>query len=84
VILVVNVILIWAYTLGCHSCRSITGGRLTHFSRHPVRYWLWSQVSKLNARHQFYAWASLFSVIIADAYVWVVASGTIDDLRLFN
>jgi hypothetical protein len=84
VILVVNAILIWAYTLGCHSCRSITGGRLKHFSRHPIRYRLWSQVSKLNARHQLYAWASLFSVMIADAYVGLVASGTIDDLRFFN
>jgi hypothetical protein len=83
-ILVVNVVLIWAYTLGCHSCRSITGGRLTHFSKHPIRYWLWNQVSKLNARHQLFAWASLFSVMIADFYVLLVASGAIDDLRFFN
>src|SRR6478672_6542829 len=41
VILVVNVILLWAYTLSCHSCRSIMGGRLNHFSKHPVRYKLW-------------------------------------------
>lgn len=84
VILWVNVVLIWAYTLGCHSCRSITGGRLNHFSRHPVRYWLWTQVSKLNARHGLFAFASMYSIVLADLYVWLVASGTIDDLRILN
>lgn len=38
VILWVNVIMLWAYTLSCHSCRHIAGGRLKHFSRHPIRY----------------------------------------------
>ncbi|MDQ1626500.1 MAG: hypothetical protein QOH13_2142 [Thermoleophilaceae bacterium] len=84
IILWVNVVLIWAYTLGCHSCRSITGGRLNHFSKHPIRYWIWQQVSKLNARHGLFAFASMYSIVIADAYVWLVASGTIDDLRIFN
>jgi hypothetical protein len=83
-ILLVNAVLIWAYTLGCHSCRSITGGRLNHFSKHPIRYWLWGQVSKLNARHGLFAFASMYSIVIADAYVWLVASGTISDLRIFN
>lgn len=76
-ILLANALLIWAYTLGCHSCRSITGGRLNHFSRHPVRYRLWQFVSKLNARHQPLAWASMFSVMIADLYVRLVAKGVI-------
>jgi hypothetical protein len=84
VILWINVVLIWAYTMGCHSCRSITGGRLNHFSKHPVRYWLWTQVSKLNAKHGFWAFASMASVVIADAYVLLVAAGTITDLRFIN
>jgi hypothetical protein len=29
-----------------------------------------------------WAWASLFSVAFADFYVWMVASGTITDVRL--
>jgi hypothetical protein len=37
IILVINVILLWAYTVSCHSCRHIVGGRLRHFSKHPVR-----------------------------------------------
>ena len=48
-VLLVNVVLIWAYTLGCHSCRHAVGGRLRHFSKHPVRYRAWTLVSKLNA-----------------------------------
>ena len=83
-ILAVNAVLIWAYTLGCHSCRNIIGGRLKHFSKHPVRYRAWGLVSKLNAKHQQYAWASLFSVIIADAYVMAVSAGWITDFRFFN
>ncbi len=83
-ILVVNVLLIWAYTLSCHSCRHLIGGRLKHFSKHPVRYWMWGQVTKLNEKHMQLAWASLFSVGLADLYVALVASGTITDLRIFN
>jgi len=83
-IMVANVVLIWAYTLGCHSCRSITGGRLNHFSRHPVRYWVWTQVSKLNERHGQFAFISMYSICLADLYVWLVASGTISDLRIIN
>ena len=84
VILWINVLLIWSYTLGCHSCRNIVGGRLNHFSRHPLRYFFWTQVSKLNRNHMLFAWLSLFSVIFADAYVWAVASGTITDFRFYN
>lgn len=82
-VLLANVVLIWLYTLSCHSCRHAVGGRLRHFSKHPVRYWLWTQVSKLNAHHAKFAWYSLFSVALADLYVMLVANGTIDDLRFF-
>ena len=50
-LMVVNVALIWLYTLSCHSCRHIVGGRLRHFSKHPVRYRLWTWVSRLNGHH---------------------------------
>ena len=58
-VLLVNIALIWTYTASCHSCRHITGGRLKHFSKHPVRYKVWTIVSKLNAKHMQLAWASL-------------------------
>jgi hypothetical protein len=40
-------------------------------------------VSRLNARHAQYAWLSLFSVAIADFYVYLLATGTISDPRFF-
>ncbi|OBI49491.1 hypothetical protein A5707_16735 [Mycobacterium kyorinense] len=84
IILVVNVILLWAYTGGCHSCRHVTGGRLKHFSKHPVRYWIWTQVTKLNTRHMQFAWITLASLAITDFYIMLVASGTITDLRFIG
>ncbi len=59
VVLVVNASLLWLYSLSCHSCRHIIGGRLKHFSRHPIRFKAWGVVSKLNARHMQIAWVSL-------------------------
>ncbi|MEI2810661.1 MAG: hypothetical protein V9F00_10775 [Nocardioides sp.] len=83
VIMWVNVALIWLYTLSCHSCRNIVGGRLRHFSKHPVRYKLWTLVSKVNPYHANYAWASLISVALTDFYIYLLANGTITDLRFF-
>jgi hypothetical protein len=78
-----NIVLIWAYTLSCHSCRHIVGGRLKHFSKHPVRYRLWGLVGKLNERHMQLAWASLISVALADFYVYLLATGAFSDPTLF-
>ncbi len=83
VLMIVNVALIWLYTLSCHSCRHITGGRLRHFSKHPVRYKLWTWVSRLNVDHARYAWLSLFSVALVDLYIWGLAAGWYDDPRFF-
>jgi hypothetical protein len=82
-VLLANAVLLWLYSLSCHSCRHIVGGRLNHFSRHPVRYRFWTVVSRLNARHLRFAWISLFGVAFADFYVLLVASHTIADLRFF-
>jgi hypothetical protein len=83
VLMVANVVLIWLYTLSCHSCRHITGGRLRHFSKHPVRYKMWTFVSRLNADHAAYAWYSLFSVAIVDFYIYLLATNVLDDPRFF-
>ncbi|MFZ2504179.1 MAG: hypothetical protein WAW88_16085 [Nocardioides sp.] len=83
VIMWVNVTLIWLYTLSCHSCRNTVGGRLRHFSKHPVRYKLWTWVSKINPHHPKYAWASLISVGLTDFYIYLLATGTITDPRFF-
>jgi hypothetical protein len=84
VILVVNVLLLWSYTLGCHSCRHITLGRINHFSKHPVRYWLYQKASLLNGKHMQLAWVTLATLMLTDAYIALVSSGTISDLRFIG
>ena len=82
-VLLTNAALLWLYTLSCHSCRHVVGGRLNAFSRHPLRYRFWTAVSRLNAHHMRYAWASLASVALADLYVLLLATGTLSDPRFF-
>jgi hypothetical protein len=82
-VLLTNAALLWLYSLSCHSCRHIVGGRLNHFSRHPVRYRLWGWVSALNGRHMQLAWVSLVGVALTDLYVRMLATGAFDDPRFF-
>ena len=83
-IILANVVLLWAYTISCHSCRHITGGRLKHFSKHPVRYWIWNQISKMNKHHMALAWTTLTSLMLTDLYIMLVAANAFPDLRIFN
>ncbi len=82
-VLVINAALLWLYTLSCHACRHAVGGRINNFGRHPIRYGLWSAVSKIVPYHGNFAWFSLVWVGFADAYVRLLASGAIHDLRFF-
>ncbi|HCU94282.1 MAG TPA: hypothetical protein DHU96_16810 [Actinobacteria bacterium] len=82
-VLIINAALLWLYSLSCHACRHAVGGRLKHFSSHPVRYRMWTLVSRLNARHMELAWISLTWVLLTDLYIRLVASGAITDLRFF-
>jgi hypothetical protein len=82
-VLLINSALIWAYTLSCHSCRHIMGGKLKHFSKHPMRYRYWRIVSRLNGYHMQLAWASLVWISLTDLYIRLVASGAITDVRFF-
>lgn len=76
-ILTANAVCLWFYTLSCHSCRSAVGGRITHFSKHPVRYKMWTLISKFNEHHMAWAWISLCTVVLADFYVYLLASGAL-------
>ncbi len=82
-VLVINAALLWLYSLSCHACRHAIGGRLKHFSKHPVRYRMWTMVSRLNSRHMELAWISLTWVLLTDLYIRLVASGVITDPRFF-
>lgn len=84
IIMLINVIGLWAYTGGCHSCRSLIGGRLNHFSRHPIRYWAWSQVTKLNGKHMQFALGTLVTLAVTDGYIALVAAGVFSDPRIIG
>lgn len=82
-VLLANATLLWLYSASCHTCRHTIGGRLKHFSKHPLRYKMWTWVSILNHRHANFAWVSLFGVAFADLYVRFVASGSITNFYFF-
>jgi hypothetical protein len=82
-VLIANAALLWLYSLSCHACRHVTGGRLKHFSKHPVRYKAWTLVSRLNNKHMQLAWISLGFVCFTDLYIRLVASGVFADPRFF-
>ena len=73
-LLLVNAVLLAAYTLSCHSCRHLCGGNLDLFSRSPRRHHVWRWISRLNARHMPIAWTSLVGVVLTDLYVRLVAN----------
>ena len=84
IVMLANVVLLWAYTLSCHSCRHIVGGKLRTFSKHPLRYKAWTVVSKLNAKHMQLAWTTLATLAVTDGYIALVASGAFTDPRIFH
>jgi len=82
-VLLVNVILLGGYTLGCHSLRHLVGGFLDQLSRAPARKKTYDCVSCLNRGHQRWAWLSLFWVAFTDVYIRLCAMGIWHDVRLF-
>ena len=82
-VLCVNAVLLWLYSLSCHAARHLCGGHVKAFSRRPVRHRLWKMLTPLNANHMQFAWASLVFVAFTDLYVRLVASGVIADPKLF-
>jgi hypothetical protein len=83
IVLLVNVILLSSYTLGCHSMRHLIGGRKNELSKAPVSNACYNCSSSLNGRHQLFAWCSLFSVMFADVYVRLCSMGIFTDMRIF-
>ena len=78
-VLLINALLLWSYSLSCHSCRHLCGGGVKQFSQSPIRYRVWKLLTPLNGRHMLFAWMSLVFVAATDFYVRLVASGTIHD-----
>ncbi len=81
-VLLVNVVLLGGYALGCHSLRHLLGGSLDQLSRAPLALRANRCVSCLNRRHMSWAWASLCSVAFSDLYVRLCSMGVWTDWRL--
>ena len=84
-IFLVNVALLWLYSLSCHSLRHLIGGRVDCYScvtGGKARLKTYSWLSVLNRQHGLWAWLSLFSVLLADIYVRLLLGDAITDLRI--
>ena len=82
VVLLVNVVLIGGYTLGCHSLRHLVGGRTDEMSKRQTQELAYACVSCLNRRHMPIAWCSLIGVAFADLYVRLCSMGIWTDWRI--
>ena len=85
IILGVNVVMLSAYTFGCHAFRHLVGGSLDCYScswTARTRRSLWEKVTALNERHGLFALVSLFTVWGADVYVRLYLHGIIFDPRI--
>ena len=84
-VFLINIVLLSAYTFGCHSFRHLIGGGMDCYSCDALsrtRYGLWAKVSFLNKRHAMFAWLSLFSVALTDVYINLLGRGIIMDFRI--
>ena len=81
-LLLLNVVLLSAYTFGCHSLRHIVGGFRDRLSNAPVRRTAYACVSCFNRWHMKWAWMSLFSVAFSDVYVRMCSMGIWTDWRI--
>ena len=75
ILMLVNVILLSGYTLGCHSLRHLIGGKSNCMSCAPAAAAGWKAATKFNAKHMQWAWASLFSVCATDLYIRLSGMG---------
>ncbi len=81
-IMLVNVVLLSAYTFSCHSLRHLVGGGLDCYSTArfgTARNRAWRALTALNLNHPMWAWLSLFSVMITDAYIRLLQHGMFID-----
>jgi hypothetical protein len=74
-VLIINVILLAGYTMGCHSFRHLVGGFLDAKSKAPTCASVYNCASCLNRGHGNWAWYSLFWVGFTDVYVRLCAMG---------
>lgn len=84
IVLLINPILLGAYTFGCHSFRHLVGGQMDCMSCSSTRLSAWKRVTKLNMNHELWAWCSLVWVGFTDVYVRLTAMGVIHDFSTWG
>jgi len=84
IVMVINAALLSAYTLGCHSCRHLIGGRHDCLTCSSARYGMWKGSTWFNERHMLFAWLSLVWVCLTDAYIYLVARGLLTDMNTWS
>lgn len=87
ILILVNALLLTAYTLGCHAWRHLVGGKLNCFScdgASQARHGAWTWTSWLNARHMLFAWTSLYWILGCDMYIRMVSMGVIPDINTWS
>jgi hypothetical protein len=81
-VLLVNVVLLGSYAMGCHSLRHLVGGGQNRLSESAARFAAYRCVSCLNSRHMMWAWMSLCWVAFSDIYVRLCSMGIWTDWRI--
>jgi hypothetical protein len=81
ILLLVNVTLLYGYTLGCHSFRHLIGGWRDEVSK-SAAFGAYKCVGCLNRRHMLLAWMSLFTVGFSDVYIRLCSMGIWHDWRI--
>ena len=80
--LAVNVVLLAGYTFGCHAMRHLVGGLFDEVTKKGAACeFAYTCSSKLNYKHQLFAYTSLFSVAGCDVFVRLCSMGIIHDVR---
>lgn len=86
VVFLINVILLAAYTFGCHSFRHLFGGGTDCYScsaLNRTKHGLWRKISLLNKSHANYAMWSMIWVGLTDLYVNLLCKGIITDKMIW-
>ena len=83
-LMLINVVYIWLYTLSCHSCRHVRRRPAAPLQQAPGPLPAVDLASRSStSSHARYAWVSLFSVALVDLYIYLLATGRIEDVRFF-
>ncbi len=85
-VLLLNVIMLGGYTLGCHSFRHAIGGIRNRFRNGggAVAEACWKSCTKLNKNHGNWAIYSLFWVMFSDFYIYACTEGWWTDVVLLG